>query len=70
MLQFQKNQAQKINAVIMGRKTWESIPLDKRPLKNRMNVILSTNPEKLTEEIQAQHGDAMPENVMVVSDFK
>jgi dihydrofolate reductase len=28
----------------MGRKTWESIPEDKRPLQNRINVILSNNP--------------------------
>jgi dihydrofolate reductase/thymidylate synthase len=27
----------------MGRKTWESIPLEMRPLPNRLNVILSTN---------------------------
>ena len=31
------------NAVIMGRKTWESIPQEKRPLANRLNVILSRN---------------------------
>ncbi|CAI4036527.1 hypothetical protein SMKI_15G3740 [Saccharomyces mikatae IFO 1815] len=31
----------KQNAVIMGRKTWESIPPKFRPLPNRMNVIIS-----------------------------
>jgi dihydrofolate reductase len=29
------------NAVIMGRKTWESIPKEHRPLSNRYNIILS-----------------------------
>lgn len=29
------------NAVIMGRKTWESIPDKFRPLSNRINVILT-----------------------------
>ena len=29
------------SALIMGRKTWESIPLKKRPLKGRFNLILS-----------------------------
>ncbi|XP_030496190.2 bifunctional dihydrofolate reductase-thymidylate synthase [Cannabis sativa] len=31
----------KENAVIMGRKTWESIPLQFRPLPARLNVILT-----------------------------
>lgn len=32
----------KINAVIMGRKTWDSIPEKFRPLKNRHNVIITS----------------------------
>lgn len=41
-----------INAVIMGRKTWESLPQSFRPLPQRKNVVLSqtlsTTPHKET----------------------
>jgi dihydrofolate reductase len=30
--------------VIMGRKTWESLPPAFRPLPNRHNIVLSRNP--------------------------
>jgi len=31
----------KKNVVLMGRKTWKSLPKDNRPLKNRINIVLS-----------------------------
>ncbi|MBF0388190.1 MAG: dihydrofolate reductase [Candidatus Omnitrophica bacterium] len=42
----------KLNAVVMGRRTWESLPAKFRPLPGRINVVLS-----------AQTGLALPDGV-------
>ncbi|MBI3114867.1 MAG: dihydrofolate reductase [Candidatus Kerfeldbacteria bacterium] len=35
------------NAVIMGRKTWESIPASRRPLPGRLNIVITTHPSSV-----------------------
>jgi len=39
-----------LNAVIMGRKTWESIPEKFRPLPGRTNIVISRSPEKVSAD--------------------
>lgn len=41
------------NIVIMGRKSWDSIPLKFRPLPGRLNIVLTRN-----------HEFSLPENVL------
>jgi len=43
----------KKNVVIMGRKTWESLPETYRPLKGRINIVLTRNTSELKQEIES-----------------
>jgi len=55
------------NAVIMGRKTWESIPSKFRPLPGRTNIIL-TRDEAKSQHISSSISD--PNSVLVASSLK
>jgi len=50
------------NMLIMGRKTWDSIPEDRRPLRHRMNVVLTRDRNILNA------GENNRSNVQFVSD--
>lgn len=44
---------EKVNAVVMGRRTWESIPQRFRPLPNRINTVVSRqHPHALAQQDQ------------------
>merc|ERR1711860_172124 len=62
--------------VVMGRKTWTSIPAKFRPLANRVNVVLSTTmteapdgallASSLKDVINMAKADAKVENVFII----
>lgn len=43
------------NVVIMGRKSWESIPDKYRPLPNRKNVVITRNKNYIAEGAEVRH---------------
>lgn len=55
----------KQNAVIMGRKTYESIPEKFRPLPNRLNIVLSRN-QKIDQD-NLKYVSSLEEALLLVS---
>jgi dihydrofolate reductase len=44
-----------INAVIMGRETWDSLPDNFRPLPNRLNIVMTRNTNWESEGAEIAH---------------
>ena len=57
------------NAVIMGRNTWFSIPASRRPLKNRLNIILSTTLDPDGDETCDEDEKQRLKGCLIFSDF-
>lgn len=57
------------NAVIMGRLTWESIPENRRPLKERMNIVITRN-VKYDIPAKVQIAESLEKALAIASQYK
>ena len=57
-----------VNAVIMGRKTWDSLPAAHKPLGGRINVVLTRGDLTLPDVAIVTH--SLEEALEVLSDWK
>jgi dihydrofolate reductase/thymidylate synthase len=59
----------KVNAVVMGRKTWDSLPPQFRPLKGRLNVVLTRDASRvpLAPQPPAEEGTQATPDTRVVA---
>lgn len=60
------------SVVIMGRKTWESIPNTKKPLANRVNIIITSKQEDIynSDKVYFIEFDQIEEYIKMFSDKK
>jgi len=59
----------KQNAVVMGRKTWDSIPTRFRPLPNRINIVISSTLSSATDNVHVARSFDEAINLLSHSEF-